>query len=266
MGSLPALEALLAAALFGVSTPIAKVLVGEIEPVLLAALLYSGCGLGLASLKALNLSGFRRARWAETRVGKADLPWLIGAIAAGGIGAPILLLFGLESTPASTAALLLNFEAVATALIAALIFKEAIGLEIWLGMALISYQGVRFSHFSPIPMIGGSRRVQSPPLEEAFGALLLGAVSYGLSLVLFGESLTTAFIASLPLMMVGAGLILRERHAHLHTHERIAHDQRHEHGHPEGLTPGRVHSHFHTHPPLQHSHRHVPDIHHRHGH
>jgi drug/metabolite transporter (DMT)-like permease len=67
---------------------------------------------------------------AEAQLSRADLPWLMGAILLGGVGAPLLLLFSLAHTPASTASLLLNFECVATTLIAVIAFKEAVGRRI----------------------------------------------------------------------------------------------------------------------------------------
>jgi drug/metabolite transporter (DMT)-like permease len=115
--------ALLSAALFGASAPLAKLLLGDLEPVLLAALLYLGSGLALLIVK-----GYRRLRNPgsniEASLGRSDLPWLAGAILAGGVAAPIVLLFGLRITPAATASLLLNFEALATTLIAALAFRR----------------------------------------------------------------------------------------------------------------------------------------------
>ena len=103
-----AAAALLAALLFGASTPLAKRLLGELPPVLLAGLLYLGSGVGLAILRAL-----RRLRAGETApLTSRDVPWLAGAILFGGVLGPVLLMAGLESTPASAAALLLNLEGV----------------------------------------------------------------------------------------------------------------------------------------------------------
>ncbi len=134
--------ALLAATLFGASTPLAKLLLGEgISPVLLAGLLYLGSGCGLA-LWWLARSG--RAS-GEASLARADLPWLAGAVAAGGVAGPVLLMLGLAATPASTASLLLNLEGVFTALIAWFVVKENFDRRIALGMLAIVAGGAVLS-------------------------------------------------------------------------------------------------------------------------
>lgn len=134
--------ALVAAALFGASTPFAKLLLGEgVAPVLLAGLLYlgSGCGLGLWWLvRSRRVTG-------EASLTRADLPWLAGAIAAGGVAGPVLLMLGLAATPASTASLLLNLEGVFTALLAWFVFGENFDRRIALGMLAIMAGGVVLS-------------------------------------------------------------------------------------------------------------------------
>src|SRR5690349_6506663 len=109
--------ALIAAALFGASAPFAKLLLTQLSPILLAALLYLGSGIGLSIWL-----WWRRAssvgKSTEASLERKDLPWLASAILAGGILGPILLLIGLRVTPASSAALLLNLEGVFTALLA----------------------------------------------------------------------------------------------------------------------------------------------------
>lgn len=138
--------------------------------------------------------------------------------------------------------------------------------------------------------------------HQVVGALMTGALSYGLSLVLFVEALrrigsarTTTFFAIGPfigtllsvamlgerppvaywfaasLMIAGILLLYREMHRHLHAHEVIAHshkhihDEHHRHDHPE-MEAGEPHEHFHVHEQITHSHVHWPDIHHRHAH
>lgn len=140
----PSLQALTAAALFGASAPLAKILLGEIGPVVLAGLLYLGSGLALLAILGLR-RWLGRAGQPEARIGRSDLPWLLGAILAGGIAAPILLLTGLRATPASTASLLLNFEGAATALIAALLFREAIGRRVAWAVAAVTLASVLLS-------------------------------------------------------------------------------------------------------------------------
>ena len=138
------IQGILAAILFGASAPFAKLLLGKVEPIPLAALMYLGGGVGLLLLRALKIL-YGRAADAEARISKKDMPWLIGALLAGGVAAPIILMLSLRNTPAATASLLLNFEGVATALIAAVIFNEAIGRRIWLAVFCITGASVLLS-------------------------------------------------------------------------------------------------------------------------
>jgi len=119
-----ALLALAAAALFGASTPLAKLLQADIAPGMLAGLLYLGSGAGLALVQIVRRRGGRAD---ETPLQPGDYPALAGAVLCGGVAAPLLLMWGLAGTSASGASLLLNLEGVLTALIAALVFKEAVG-------------------------------------------------------------------------------------------------------------------------------------------
>jgi drug/metabolite transporter (DMT)-like permease len=125
--------ALLSAALFGVSTPAAKFLVGTIHPVMLAGLLYCGAGIGVAVLRRFLPSIVTGAP--EIAVSRSELPWLAGAIGAGGVLGPLLLMSGLARTDAATASLLLALEGAATALMAWFIFHENFDRRIALGMA-----------------------------------------------------------------------------------------------------------------------------------
>ncbi|MGE5576013.1 MAG: DMT family transporter, partial [Syntrophothermus sp.] len=287
----PIIQALIAAALFGASAPFAKLLLGAIEPVPLAAFLYLGSGLGVMLVRwARHVDG--RLASTEAQMERGDLPWLAGAVLAGGVAAPILLMFSLRNTPAATAALLLNFEGVATTLIAALLFNEAIGRRVWLAilfvtaasvllswniggewgislgaggvlgacalwgldnnftrnvsakdpLAIVSVKGIGAGIFSMLLAL--VLHNPFPGLRSVLGAMLLGSVSYGLSIVLFilamrslGAARTSAlygtapfagallsfvifreapgalFFAALPLMIAGAALLLGERHA-----------------------------------------------------
>lgn len=130
------LLALLSAALFGVSTPVAKALLGSVHPAVLAGLLYCGAGLGVGALRRLAppLVG---AGAAEVPLGRRDWPWLAGAIVAGGIVGPLLLMLGLARTEAAAASLLLTLEGVATALLAWYAFHENFDRRIALGMACL---------------------------------------------------------------------------------------------------------------------------------
>src|SRR5262245_13962747 len=126
--------ALASAALFGVSTPAAKALLGAIDPVVLAGLLYCGSGIGVALLRRLAPGAVRSAQAPEQALGRHDLPWLAGAIAAGGILGPLLLMVGLARTDAATASLLLTLEGAATAPMAGFIFHENFDRTIAIGM------------------------------------------------------------------------------------------------------------------------------------
>ena len=129
--------ALGAAALFGASTPFAKLLTGDMPPVLLAGLLYLGSGLGLTMTRLIRDGGFK-----PSGLPKNEWPWLMGAIFFGGVVGPVALMFGLVSTSGATASLLLNLEAVLTAAIAWVVFKENADRRIVLGMLAIVAGGV----------------------------------------------------------------------------------------------------------------------------
>jgi len=129
--------ALGAALLFGLSTPVAKLLLSHLDPLLLAAVLYLGCGFGLAAFRLLRRLVMPLGA-AEVLPTRADWPWLLGAIFSGGIAGPILLLSGLARIDAASASLLLNLEPVLTALIAWFVFRENIGSRIALGMVAIA--------------------------------------------------------------------------------------------------------------------------------
>lgn len=145
---MPILAVLLAALLFGASAPLSKLLLARVAPLLLASFLYLGSGAGALLFLALRkLKGRRRARRAEAEapLRLKDAPWLAGAVLAGGVAAPIALLFGLKSTPAATASLLLNFEAVSTALIAAIFFREHSDARTWIAAGVITAGSVFLS-------------------------------------------------------------------------------------------------------------------------
>lgn len=129
--------ALAAAALFGLSTPGAKILLGNIGPVMLSALLYLGA--------AAALSGYRAIAGAspnESQIKRADLPLILGVIAFGGIIGPVLLFVGLQQLSAVSASLLLNLEAPFTVLIAVLAMREHVGFGQSIGIAAIVFGGL----------------------------------------------------------------------------------------------------------------------------
>ncbi len=122
--------ALVSAALFGVSAPFAKILIGAISPWLLAGLLYLGSGVGLAVVRLLWRSN-------EAGLSRKDLPWLGAAVISGGVVGPVLLLFGLARSSASEASLLLNLESVLTLVMAWVIFKENVDRRLMIGVVAI---------------------------------------------------------------------------------------------------------------------------------
>ena len=126
------IAALAAALLFGASTPFAKQLLRDTSPMLLAGLLYLGSGLGLSAARLLRDRG-----WRAPALARAEWLWLLLAIGFGGVLGPLLLMLGLSRTPAAAASLLLNLEAVLTALLAWVVFRENTDRRVVLGMVLI---------------------------------------------------------------------------------------------------------------------------------
>lgn len=139
----PRVTAVLASAtLFGASTPFARALVGGVDPLWLAGLLYAGSGLGLTLLLVLRHAGAAGEHQRVIGIARGDLPWLAFSILAGGIVAPVLFTFGLRSTPGATASLLLNLETVLTVAIAWFVFREHRNWRVVTGMTLIVAAGV----------------------------------------------------------------------------------------------------------------------------
>jgi len=146
-----------AALLFGASTPVAKWLLASVGPWLLAGLLYLGSGIGLTLYRWV-----RRAPAAQLQ--RSEWPWLAGAILAGGVTGPVLLMVGLSGMPASGASLLLNAEGVFTALLAWFAFRENYDRRILLGMAaivagalILSWPGeARFGTLWPATAVAGA--------------------------------------------------------------------------------------------------------------
>jgi drug/metabolite transporter (DMT)-like permease len=138
--------ALLSAFLFGASTPLAKLLLGGVDPWMLAGLLYLGAGAGLGIAHwSRRLFGSVSG---EAPLRRADLPWLAMVVLTGGVIGPALPMVGLKQTEASTAALLLNLEGLATMAIAWIVFRENVDRRLLLGAAailagavLLSWQG-----------------------------------------------------------------------------------------------------------------------------
>ena len=184
----PILAGLVSALLFGVSTPLAKVLVAQVPPVALAGLLYLGAGVGLLVLRFARgrVSGPSTPR--EAPVAGADWGWLAGAILAGGVIAPVLLMVGLQHTQGSTAALLLNLEGVFTALLAWFVFHENVDRRVATGFFLIAGAGVLLTWEG------------APSTGFPFGALVILAACLAWAL---DNNLTQRVSGSDPLQVAG---------------------------------------------------------------
>ena len=144
------------AVLFGAGAPFAKWLLVQVSPLMLAGLLYAGSGLGLGLYRLV--SGASRPRLA-----RAEWAWLIVAVLCGGVVAPVLLMWGLSLMPASRASLLLNAEAVLTAVLAWFVFKENFDKRIALGMAAIVAGALVLS----LPLDGSQSASQPLGLAES---------------------------------------------------------------------------------------------------
>lgn len=165
----PGVRAGLASAfLFGAAAPLAQRLLSGTSPWMLAALLYLGSGVGLAVHRRIT-------RAPAVRLPRGDLPWLAGAILAGGVLAPVLLMAGLTAMPASSASLLLTAEGVFTALLAWVVFAENVDLRVGLGLAAILAGAVLLAW-------SGSVEVAALwPALAVLGACLLWAVDNNLT-------------------------------------------------------------------------------------
>ncbi len=143
------LASLAAALLFGAGTPLAKALLPQADPWLLAALLYLGSGLGLALVRGA-------LRSVPVRLAPGQWPWLAAAVLTGGVAGPVLLMLGLATLPASEASLLLNAEAVFTVVLAWFVFKENVDRRVALGMVAIVAGGLVLSGASSGGLTGAT--------------------------------------------------------------------------------------------------------------
>ncbi|MBO1265544.1 DMT family transporter [Proteiniclasticum sp. SCR006] len=185
--------AVLAAALYAISSPVSKLLLVEVPPTMMAALLYLGAGIGMSLIAFYR---YRRGKLKEEmRLTKKELPYTVGMIVLD-ILAPIFLMVGLTMTTPATVSLLNNFEIVATSLIALFIFKEFISRRLWIAIGLITVSSILLSveDFSN--------------LSFSFGSLLvlLASISWG-----FENNITRKLSVKDPLQVVilkgfGSGL------------------------------------------------------------
>jgi drug/metabolite transporter (DMT)-like permease len=160
--------ALAAAILFGIGTPLAKLLLNNVSPWMMAGLLYLGSGLGLWSYRILT-------RQPAARMARTEIPWFVGAIVSGGVIGPVLLMQGLVHTPASGASLLLNAEGVFTAGLAWFVFKENFDRRIALGMLSILFGAALLTWTSAL------RFGETLPALAVLGACLAWAVDNNLT-------------------------------------------------------------------------------------
>ena len=206
--------ALGAAVLFGASTPFSKLLLGSVDPWLLAGILYLGAGAGL--LIFLLMRAVAPDALTESPLKLSDLPWLAAVVTVGGVAGPVLLMFGLSATDASSASLLLNLEGVATMAIAWLVFGENVDRRLLLGAAailagavLLSWSGSGFSLSWGSILIAGAclawgidnnltRKLSaSDPVQiAAVKGLVAGAVNTGLAIYLGAPAVSPAMAIS----------------------------------------------------------------------
>lgn len=340
-------SAILSAILFGLSPVACKAIVGQMPSSLLAGLLYLGSGLGLTGVV---LRQKLPAYDILNSLSRRQQVNLTGAILSGGVAAPLFLAYSIRAGTATEVSLLLNFETVATTLLAWMIFHEHIGYRVWIGKffiigasILVLFTGSKGVHLSmsglsvlAACLLWGidnnlTRELETIPASllacvkgwiagifniilfivlfrspvtafQVSGALVIGALSYGVSLVLFihalreiGAARTSTWFASgpfigtilsviilgerppgsywvaTPLMLSGMFFLYWEVHRHHHRHERLAHshlhehDEHHPHEHDVEENSGK-HDQSHVHEAISHTHVHWPDIHHRHIH
>jgi drug/metabolite transporter (DMT)-like permease len=347
--ALGALCGVTAAALFGMSAPVAKLLLPGSDPIVLAGVLYAGAALALTIARGAR---GRRPTASEARLRTDDVPVVLAIILTGGVLGPVLMLSGLQRVSGVAGSLLLNLEAPLTMIVAVLAFGEHLGrrgiaaallivggglLLAWsagdlsadpLGTAVLAAACLcwavdnnltqRLSLRDPVALVQlkaagaatGNLALAAalgfatvPRATVLIGALALGAISYGVSILLdvyalrlVGAAREAAYFATAPffgsllavpllgerigtreglaavLMALGVSLLLRERHDHHHVHLPLVHehahmhDEHHRHAHEPGVAPGEPHAHRHAHERLEHDHPHVSDTHHRHEH
>ena len=134
---MPVLQALLAAATFGLSAPLAKRLLDAASPLFLAGLLYLGAGVFLTAVRAVT-----RSRRSPRALQLREWVILVGVVLSGGVLAPPLLLWGLARSTASASSLLLNFEVVFTVLLAGVVFREHLGGRVIVASIILATGGI----------------------------------------------------------------------------------------------------------------------------
>lgn len=352
MRAFAVLIGLLSGLLFGLSTPLSKLLLEGANGFQVAGLLYLGAA--LAFLPHVARKGGTELR-ALARGGR--LRPILGIIFFGGMAGPVLLMLGLKAANASSVSVWLNLELVWTALLGTFAFRDHLDRWAWAGVGLTLLAGLTVTvqegsgglvagalvaaaclawamdnHLTALVdgaspqtvtfikgLFGGAANLaigtlafgQTPGQGQssilpagAHWALLLGVLSYGLSIALYvtsaqnlgatrsqvlfstgpfwgilaaflvlGEPLSWPVAAAMLLLACGILCSTLDRHAHEHRHETTVHshlhsheDGHHEHEHAGSVAPGTRHGHEHLHSEAVHAHRHFPDLHHRHAH
>ena len=139
---LATMYAIVAAALYAINVPFSKVLLGHVEPTMMAAFLYLGAGLGMFAYRIVSKAAGKTA--STEQLTKKELPYTIAMVVLD-IIAPILLMFGIQYSNAANVSLINNFEIVATSLIALFVFKEVISQRLWIAIALVTVASVILS-------------------------------------------------------------------------------------------------------------------------
>jgi drug/metabolite transporter (DMT)-like permease len=179
---MPILNALIAAVAFGLSAPLAKLLLDVVSPLFLAGLLYLGAGVFLGLTRLV----WRRRPMAGRPLTPRDRGILAALVLVGGVLAPPLLLWGLARSPASETALLLNLEVVLTALLAGLVFGEHLGPRVAIAAAVMAFGGIALGWTS-----------KGPEITAAAGAVALACLFWALD-----NNLTRLISDSDPLLIV----------------------------------------------------------------
>jgi len=336
---------LAAGILFGIATPISKILLDKMNSFQLAGLLYLGAA--IAFLPYVLRHRKREIEWIKTTNQKMAI---LGIVIFGGFLGPLLLLVGLKVAASSSVSIWLNMELVATAVFGIIFFKDHLDKPAIIGVLLTVAAGVIVTmreglgslvpaffvtlacfswgidnHLTAIVdgaspkmitfikglfagttnlLIGTLIAGDGFPLLYLGLALLVGIVSYGMSIVLYvssaqqlgatrsqilfstgpfwgilvaflilGEPISGYSIVAMILLALGILFTNLLVHDHAHRHQRVTHvhlhyhdDGHHEHCHDEGIPAAQRHSHLHTHEAMDHAHKHYPDLHHRHLH
>jgi drug/metabolite transporter (DMT)-like permease len=336
---------LAAGVLFGIATPISKIILEKMNSFQLAGLLYLGAA--IAFLPYVLKHRKRELQWIKTTNQKKAI---LGIVVFGGMLGPLFLMIGLKVAASSSVSIWLNMELVATAILGVIFFKDHLDKPAIIGVLLTIVAGVIVSlkdglgsllpaffvtlacfswgidnHLTAIVdgaspkmitfikglfagstnlLIGSIIAGEGFPILYLGIALLVGVVSYGLSIVLYvssaqqlgatrsqilfstgpfwgilvaflilGEPISAYSIVAMVLLAIGILFTNLLVHDHSHRHMVVTHvhlhyhdDGHHEHEHDAGIPSALKHSHLHTHEATNHTHKHYPDLHHRHEH